>query len=84
MFTCCKRLLLSSNLISFFSFVFVTIGGDLLTSEKLLNEDNTGPKYAILVSLSMLVITKEKERIVMEYKQLQEKHGFVDFRTKQL
>ena len=32
----------------------------------------------------MLVITEGKERTVLEYKQLLEKHGFVDFKAKQL
>ena len=62
----------------------VTIGGGLLIAERLLNEDKTGPKDALLLSLNMLVITEGKERTVTEYKQLLEKHGFVDFQAKQL
>jgi len=50
----------------------------------LLNEDKSGPKDALLQSLNMLVTTEGKERTVMEYKQLLEKHGFVDFQAKQL
>ena len=68
---------MSSNLISLFCFVLVTIGGGLLISERLLND-------ALLLSLNMLVITEGKERTVTEYKQLLEKHGFVDFQAKQL
>ena len=49
----------------------------------MLSEDKTGPKDAILLSLNMLVTTEGKERSVMEYKQLLEKHGFVDFQAKQ-
>lgn len=64
--------------------VFVSIGGGLLIGERLLNEDKTGPKDAFLMSLNMLVTTEGKERTVMEYKQLLEKHGFVDFQAKQL
>jgi len=75
---------LSSNLISLFCFVLVTIGGGLLIGERLLNEDKSGPKDALLLSLNMLVITEGKERTVTEYKQLLEKHGFVDFQAKQL
>ena len=63
--------------------VFVTIGGGLLIGERLLNEDKTGPKDALLLSLNMLVITEGKERTMIEYKQLLEKHGFVDFQVKQ-
>ena len=32
----------------------------------------------------MLVIIEGKERTVMEYKKLLQKHGFVDFQTKQV
>ena len=74
---------MSSNLINLFCFVFDTIGGGLLIGERLLNEDKTGPKDALLLSLNRLVITEGKERTVMEYKQLLEKHGFVDFQAKQ-
>ena len=44
----------------------------------------SGPKDAILLSLSMLVTTEGKVRTVMEYKQLLEKHGFVDFKQNNL
>ena len=63
---------------------FNSLGGGLLIGERLLNEDNTGPKDALLQSLNMLVVTEGKERTVMEYKQLLEKHGFVDFQAKQI
>ena len=74
---------MSSDLIIFFVLFFNTIGGGLLIGERLLNEDNTGPKHALLLSLNMLVVTEGKERTVMEYRQLLEKHGFVDFQAKQ-
>lgn len=63
---------------------FVTISGGLLIAERLLNEDKTGPKGALLQSLNMLVTTEGKERTVTESKQVLEKHGFVDFQAKQL
>ena len=75
---------MNSKLISLFCFVFATIGGGLLIGERLLNEDNTGPKDALLQSLNMLVVTEGKERTVMEYRQILEKHGFVDFEAKQI
>ena len=49
----------------------------------MLYEHKSGPKDALLQSLNMVVITEGKGRTVMEYKQLLEKHGFVDFQAKQ-
>ena len=50
----------------------------------LLNDDKTGPTRILLQSLNMLVQEIGKERSAEEYKELLEKHGFVDIRTKRL
>jgi len=59
-------------------------GGCLLIAERILNEDKTGPKKALLLCLNMLVQTHGKERSAAEYKQLLQKQGFIDIRTNQL
>ena len=59
-------------------------GGCLLIAERILSEDKTGPKKALLQSLNMLVQTHGKERSAAEYKQLLQKQGFIDIQTKQL
>jgi len=59
-------------------------GGCLLIAERILNEDKTGPKKALLLSLNMLVQTHGKERSAAEYKQLLQKQGFIDIQTNQL
>jgi acetylserotonin O-methyltransferase len=51
-------------------------GGGLLVSEKLLNEEKTGPTSAQLQSLNMLVCTEGKERTLNEYRELLEEAGF--------
>ena len=50
----------------------------------LLNDDKTGPTRILLQSLNMLVTEMGKERSAEEYKELLEKHGFVDIQTKRL
>src|SRR5207248_10589887 len=42
-------------------------GGALLIAEKLLNDDKTGPRWAVLQSLNMLLATEGKERTLTEY-----------------
>lgn len=59
-------------------------GGGLLVAELTLDDDKTGPLKALLQSLLMLVLTNGKERSGKEYKELLEKHGFVDFQMKRL
>jgi acetylserotonin N-methyltransferase len=51
-------------------------GGGILISEKLLEEDKSGPTSAQLQSLNMLVCTEGKERTLGEYRRLLEEAGF--------
>lgn len=51
-------------------------GGAILLAEMLLHDDKTGPRYALLQSLNMLVCTEGKERNLEEYRQLLESEGF--------
>ena len=55
-------------------------GGGILLSEKLVNEDKTGPISAQLQSLNMLVCTEGKERTLGEFRALLEAAGFVRVR----
>jgi acetylserotonin N-methyltransferase len=57
-------------------------GGALLIAEALLNEERTGPVYALMQDLNMLVCTEGKERTPSEYRDLLEPHGFtaIDYR----
>lgn len=50
----------------------------------LLNDDKTGTMRTLLQSLNMLVLVIGKERSAQEYKELSEKHGFVDIQIKRL
>jgi acetylserotonin N-methyltransferase len=52
-------------------------GGGILLSEKLVNEEKTGPIAAQLQSLNMLVCTEGKERTLGEFRALLEAAGFV-------
>lgn len=51
-------------------------GGALLIAEKLLNDDKTGPRWAVLQSLNMLLATEGKERTLTEYTALLQAAGF--------
>jgi len=51
-------------------------GGALLVAEKLLDDDRTGPPWAVLQSLNMLVCTEGKERTLAEYAALLQEAGF--------
>lgn len=51
-------------------------GGGLLIAEKLLDADKSGPKWALLQSLGMLVCTEGKERTLAEYEHLLKQAGF--------
>jgi acetylserotonin O-methyltransferase len=53
-------------------------GGGVLIAEKLLYEDKTGPQWAQLQSLNMLVCTEGKERTITEYESLLSRCGFRD------
>ena len=51
-------------------------GGGLLVAEKLLDDDRSGPPWAVLQSLNMLVCAEGKERTLGEYKELLAAVGF--------
>ena len=53
-------------------------GGALLIAEKLLDEDKTGPRWALMQNLGMLLYTEGKERTLSEYKTLLDHVGFAD------
>jgi acetylserotonin O-methyltransferase len=55
-------------------------GGALLIAEKLLNDDKSGPRWAQMQSLNMLVCTEGKERTLAEYEVLLHRAGFADVR----
>jgi acetylserotonin N-methyltransferase len=52
------------------------VGGALLVCEKLLDDDKSGPRWAVLQSLNMLVCTEGKERTLTEYTTLLKAAGF--------
>jgi acetylserotonin O-methyltransferase len=58
-------------------FEALPIGGALLIAEKILWEDRTGPRGALLQSLNMLVCTEGKERSFGEYASLLSEAGFL-------
>ncbi len=51
-------------------------GGALLIAEKLISEDRTGPRWAHMQNLGMLLYTEGKERTLEEYRTLLERVGF--------
>lgn len=51
-------------------------GGGLLIAEKMLSEDKTGPRWAQMQDLNMLVCTEGRERTLSEYSQLLAQVGF--------
>ncbi len=51
-------------------------GGALLLAEKLLDDDRSGPRWALMQSLNMLVCTEGKERTLAEYEALLQRAGF--------
>lgn len=53
-------------------------GGALLITESVLNEDLSGPPFAVLMSLHMLVVCEPgaKERSESQYRSLLEETGF--------
>ena len=52
------------------------VGGGLLIGEKVLHEDRSGPRWALMQSLNMLVCTEGKERSGAEYDRLLCEAGF--------
>jgi acetylserotonin N-methyltransferase len=57
-------------------FAALPSGGGLLISEKLLDEDKTGPLHVLMQSLSMLVCAEGRERTLEEYSSLLRDAGF--------
>jgi acetylserotonin O-methyltransferase len=55
------------------------INSDLLITEVLMDEDRSGPLYAMLQDLNMLVCTDGKERSASEYEALLKTAGFTRF-----
>jgi acetylserotonin O-methyltransferase len=53
-------------------------GGALLVAEKLLDPDRSGPVWAQMQSLNMLVCTEGKERTLAEYDSLLKQAGFAE------
>jgi len=53
-------------------------GGALLIAEKLIDEDRTGPRWAHMQNLGMLLYTEGKERTLSDYKTLLHQVGFSD------
>ena len=53
-------------------------GGGLLVAEALVNDDRSGPVYALMQDLNMLVCTDGRERTLAEYRRLLEAAGFRD------
>jgi acetylserotonin N-methyltransferase len=53
-------------------------GGGILVLEKLVDESGTGPTWALLQDLNMLVVTEGRERKLSEYKTLLEAAGFTN------
>lgn len=51
-------------------------GGAVLIAEKLLNDDKSGPSWAQMQSLNMLLCTEGKERSLQEYESLLRQVGF--------
>jgi acetylserotonin N-methyltransferase len=51
-------------------------GGGLLIAEKLISEDRTGPRWAHMQNLGMLLYTEGKERTLAEYQAILERVGF--------
>lgn len=56
------------------------VGGAVLIAEKLLLDDRSGPRWAQMQSLNMLVCTEGKERTLGEYEKLLESVGFREVR----
>jgi acetylserotonin N-methyltransferase len=59
-------------------------GGALLVAEKLLSDDKSGPSWAQMQNLNMLICTEGKERTVAEYEQLLREAGFAEVHAKRI
>jgi hypothetical protein len=56
-------------------------GGTILISEKILNDDKTGPVPAALMNLNMLTAMHGRERTIREYTAILESAGFTDVQS---
>lgn len=56
-------------------------GGGLLIGEKIIESDESGPRWALMQSLNMLVCTEGTERTLEEYSLLLEEAGFTDIQA---
>ena len=56
-------------------------GGGLLIAEALLDDNRTGPPYAYMQDVNMLVCTEGRERTSTDYRTLLESAGFVEVRS---
>jgi acetylserotonin N-methyltransferase len=65
---------------SLISKIFASLppGGGLLIAEKMLNDDKTGPSWAQMQDLNMLLCTEGQERTLAEYAELLCAAGFSD------
>lgn len=54
------------------------IGGGLLIAEKMLSEDGTGPSWAQMQCLNMLIVTEGQERTLTQYDEILTAAGFVE------
>ncbi|MEI8213194.1 MAG: class I SAM-dependent methyltransferase [Planctomycetota bacterium] len=52
--------------------------GGLLIGEKIIAEDRSGPRWALMQSLNMLVCTEGRERSFSEYRELLRETGFTE------
>jgi acetylserotonin N-methyltransferase len=59
-------------------------GGALLIAEKLLFDDRSGPVWALMQSLNMLVLAEGKERTLGEYEALLHDAGFTSVEARRL
>ncbi len=57
-------------------FAALPSGGGLLIGEKIIWEDRTGPRWALMQSLNMIVCTEGRERTLSDYAVLLEEAGF--------
>ena len=55
-------------------------GGALLIAEKLISEDRSGPRWAHMQNLGMLLYTEGKERPLSDYRRLLERVGFASIK----
>jgi acetylserotonin N-methyltransferase len=59
-------------------FASLPVGGGLLIAEKMLNADKSGPSWAQMQDLNMLICTEGKERTLAEYGELLLSAGFAE------